>query len=68
MTRRAVRWNRQWRSSARPLFALPLPPGTEHGSFFAPRAFLLQDARELRTEIFGPVLCVVRYAANGWTR
>ena len=47
-----------------PLFALPLPPGTEHGSFFAPRAFLLQSARDLEAEIFGPVLCVVRYAAD----
>ena len=47
-----------------PLFALPLPPGTEHGSFFAPRAYLLQHASELRSEIFGPVLCIVRYAAE----
>ena len=47
-----------------PLFAVPLPPGTEHGSFFAPRAFLLRQASELRTEIFGPVLCIVRYAAD----
>jgi RHH-type transcriptional regulator, proline utilization regulon repressor / proline dehydrogenase / delta 1-pyrroline-5-carboxylate dehydrogenase len=47
-----------------PLFVLPLPPGTEHGSFFAPRAFLLQNARDLQAEIFGPVLCVVRYAAD----
>jgi RHH-type transcriptional regulator, proline utilization regulon repressor / proline dehydrogenase / delta 1-pyrroline-5-carboxylate dehydrogenase len=47
-----------------PLFALPLPPGTEHGSFFAPRAFLLEHARSLQAEIFGPVLCVVRYAAD----
>ena len=47
-----------------PLFALPLPPGTEHGSFFAPRAFLLNHASELKAEIFGPVLCVVRYAAD----
>jgi RHH-type proline utilization regulon transcriptional repressor/proline dehydrogenase/delta 1-pyrroline-5-carboxylate dehydrogenase len=47
-----------------PLFALTLPPGTEHGSFFAPRVFLLHSARELRAEIFGPVLCVVRYAAD----
>ena len=38
--------------------------GTEHGSFFAPRAFLLEHASELRAEIFGPVLCVVRYAAD----
>jgi RHH-type proline utilization regulon transcriptional repressor/proline dehydrogenase/delta 1-pyrroline-5-carboxylate dehydrogenase len=47
-----------------PLFALPLPPGTEHGSFFVPRAYLLRHASELRMEIFGPVLCIVRYAAE----
>ena len=47
-----------------PPFKLPLPAGAEHGSFFAPRAFLLREARALRTEIFGPVLCVVRYAAD----
>ncbi len=47
-----------------PQFVLPLPSGTEHGSFFAPRAFLLNHARELTSEIFGPVLCVVRYAAD----
>jgi RHH-type proline utilization regulon transcriptional repressor/proline dehydrogenase/delta 1-pyrroline-5-carboxylate dehydrogenase len=47
-----------------PLFALPLPPGTEHGSYFAPRAYMLRHASELRTEIFGPVLCIVRYAAD----
>jgi RHH-type proline utilization regulon transcriptional repressor/proline dehydrogenase/delta 1-pyrroline-5-carboxylate dehydrogenase len=47
-----------------PLFALPLPPGTEHRSYFAPRAFLLNNPRDLKSEIFGPVLCVVRYAAD----
>ncbi len=47
-----------------PLFAVPLPPGTEHGTFFAPRAFLLRHASELHTEIFGPVLCIVRYTAD----
>jgi RHH-type proline utilization regulon transcriptional repressor/proline dehydrogenase/delta 1-pyrroline-5-carboxylate dehydrogenase len=47
-----------------PLFTLPLPPATEHGTFFAPRAFLLDSARDLGAEIFGPVLCVVRYAAD----
>jgi RHH-type proline utilization regulon transcriptional repressor/proline dehydrogenase/delta 1-pyrroline-5-carboxylate dehydrogenase len=51
-------------SLGEPLFMLPLPPGTGHGSFFAPRAFLLQHARQLQAEIFGPVLCVVRYAAD----
>lgn len=47
-----------------PLFELPLPPGTEHGSFFAPRAFVLRHASELQAEIFGPVLCIARYAAG----
>jgi RHH-type proline utilization regulon transcriptional repressor/proline dehydrogenase/delta 1-pyrroline-5-carboxylate dehydrogenase len=47
-----------------PLFSLPLLPGTEHGTFFAPRAVLLGSAGELQSEIFGPVLCVVRYAAD----
>jgi RHH-type proline utilization regulon transcriptional repressor/proline dehydrogenase/delta 1-pyrroline-5-carboxylate dehydrogenase len=47
-----------------PLFTLPLPTGTEHGSYFAPRVCLLEHARDLRAEIFGPVLCVVRYAAD----
>jgi RHH-type proline utilization regulon transcriptional repressor/proline dehydrogenase/delta 1-pyrroline-5-carboxylate dehydrogenase len=48
----------------KPLFALALPRGTEHGSFFAPRAFVLDSAADLRREIFGPVLHVVRYAAD----
>jgi RHH-type proline utilization regulon transcriptional repressor/proline dehydrogenase/delta 1-pyrroline-5-carboxylate dehydrogenase len=47
-----------------PLFALPLPPATRHGSFVAPRALLLGHAGALQAEIFGPVLCVVRYAAD----
>ena len=45
------------------LFELALPAGTEHGSFFAPRAFMLPDARALRREIFGPILHIVRYKA-----
>ena len=47
-----------------PLFELPLPVAAAHGSFFAPRAFLLSDAGALRQEVFGPVLHVVRYAAD----
>jgi len=48
----------------RPLFELPLPAGTEHGTFFAPRAFELNDAANLQAEVFGPILHVVRYAAD----
>ena len=55
---------RRRRNSARRCSQLTLPPATEHGTFFAPRAFLLASAAELRAEIFGPVLCIVRYAAD----
>jgi RHH-type proline utilization regulon transcriptional repressor/proline dehydrogenase/delta 1-pyrroline-5-carboxylate dehydrogenase len=48
----------------RPIFELPLPAGTEHGTFFAPCAFLLEDPANLQAEIFGPVLHVVRYASD----
>ena len=44
-----------------PLFELPLPAGTGHGSFFGPRAFPLPGADALRREVFGPILHVVRY-------
>jgi RHH-type proline utilization regulon transcriptional repressor/proline dehydrogenase/delta 1-pyrroline-5-carboxylate dehydrogenase len=47
-----------------PLFELALPPGTEHGTFFAPRAYLLDDPARLLEEVFGPILHVVRYAAD----
>jgi RHH-type proline utilization regulon transcriptional repressor/proline dehydrogenase/delta 1-pyrroline-5-carboxylate dehydrogenase len=46
------------------LFELKLPSGTEHGNFFAPRAFLLPSASVLQREIFGPILHVVRYRAD----
>jgi RHH-type proline utilization regulon transcriptional repressor/proline dehydrogenase/delta 1-pyrroline-5-carboxylate dehydrogenase len=47
-----------------PLFAVSLPGSTEWGTYFAPQAFLLADARALRAEVFGPVLHVVRYEAD----
>ena len=46
------------------LFTLDLPAGTEHGTFFAPRAYLVPDASVLRREVFGPVLHVLRYPAR----
>ncbi|MBO0710149.1 MAG: bifunctional proline dehydrogenase/L-glutamate gamma-semialdehyde dehydrogenase PutA, partial [Acetobacteraceae bacterium] len=46
-----------------PLFALDLPRGTRHGTYFAPRAYILAHAGMLREEeVFGPVLHIVRYA------
>jgi RHH-type proline utilization regulon transcriptional repressor/proline dehydrogenase/delta 1-pyrroline-5-carboxylate dehydrogenase len=42
----------------------PLPPGTEHGTFFAPRMFEIDSARRLEREVFGPILHVVRWHAD----
>ncbi len=49
---------------AAPLFELALPPDTAHGTFFAPRAYVIDDPSELTREVFGPVLHVVRYRAD----
>jgi RHH-type proline utilization regulon transcriptional repressor/proline dehydrogenase/delta 1-pyrroline-5-carboxylate dehydrogenase len=41
-----------------------LPPGTEHGTFFAPQAWEIDSARLLEGEVFGPILHVVRWPAD----
>jgi len=41
-----------------------LPEGTEHGCFFAPRAYELQSLSQLTREVFGPVLHVIRWRAE----
>jgi RHH-type transcriptional regulator, proline utilization regulon repressor / proline dehydrogenase / delta 1-pyrroline-5-carboxylate dehydrogenase len=43
------------------LTELPLPGGTEHGTFFAPRAFEIERLALLEGEVFGPILHVVRW-------
>ena len=40
------------------------PPGTEHGSFFAPQAWEIDSAKVLAGEVFGPILHVVRWHAD----
>jgi RHH-type transcriptional regulator, proline utilization regulon repressor / proline dehydrogenase / delta 1-pyrroline-5-carboxylate dehydrogenase len=42
----------------------PLPPGVDHGNFFAPCAFEIDNARRLEREVFGPILHVVRWRAD----
>ncbi len=49
---------------ARPLAKARLMPGTEHGTFFAPRAYELDGISQLEREVFGPVLHVCRFRAN----
>ena len=46
------------------LYQCKLPAGTEHGTFFAPRAFEIDGAGRLTGEVFGPILHVVRWHAD----
>ena len=46
------------------IYRSPLPPDTEHGTFLAPQAFLLDDPAIVEREVFGPILHVVRYRAD----
>jgi RHH-type transcriptional regulator, proline utilization regulon repressor / proline dehydrogenase / delta 1-pyrroline-5-carboxylate dehydrogenase len=46
------------------IYRCPLPPGTDQGSFFAPRAYEIDSARRLEREVFGPILHVIRWPAD----
>ncbi|GAA5003049.1 bifunctional proline dehydrogenase/L-glutamate gamma-semialdehyde dehydrogenase PutA [Lysobacter lycopersici] len=50
--------------SAKLIAEAKLGPGTEHGTFFAPRAWELQSLSQLTRENFGPALHVVRWKAD----
>ncbi len=43
------------------LYECELPAGSEHGIYFAPRAFLIDTPSRLKKEVFGPILHVVRW-------
>jgi RHH-type proline utilization regulon transcriptional repressor/proline dehydrogenase/delta 1-pyrroline-5-carboxylate dehydrogenase len=49
---------------ARLVYRCAPPPGTEHGTYFAPRAFEIDSAARLTGEVFGPILHVVRWQAG----
>ncbi len=61
LERHAARMGREGRL----LYQCALPAGTEHGTFFAPRAFEIDRADRLDREVFGPILHVVRWSAGG---
>ena len=46
------------------LYQCSLSPRTEHGTFFAPRAFEIDSAARLQREVFGPILHVIRWRAD----
>jgi RHH-type proline utilization regulon transcriptional repressor/proline dehydrogenase/delta 1-pyrroline-5-carboxylate dehydrogenase len=49
---------------AKLLYRVKLPPGTAHGSFFAPQAIEIDVLSRLTREVFGPILHVVRWKAD----
>jgi RHH-type proline utilization regulon transcriptional repressor/proline dehydrogenase/delta 1-pyrroline-5-carboxylate dehydrogenase len=49
---------------ARLLYRCELPADAEHGTFFAPHAFEIDSARRLTSEVFGPILHIVRWRAD----
>ena len=64
LERHAARMEREGRL----ICALDLPAGTEHGSFFAPRAFEIERLDLLEGEIFGPILHVIRWHGDALDR
>ena len=49
---------------ARLIKAMPLPPESEQGSYFAPRVYEIDKLEQLQHEVFGPILHVIRYQAD----
>ncbi|MGY0559000.1 MULTISPECIES: bifunctional proline dehydrogenase/L-glutamate gamma-semialdehyde dehydrogenase PutA [unclassified Lysobacter] len=49
---------------ATPIATGDMGPDTAHGTFFAPRAYALDSLDQLKQEIFGPVLHVIRWKAD----
>ncbi|MGP1393888.1 MAG: bifunctional proline dehydrogenase/L-glutamate gamma-semialdehyde dehydrogenase PutA [Inquilinaceae bacterium] len=53
---------------AKLLFQAAMNPDAGRGTFFAPRAYLIDGLDQLDREVFGPILHVVRYKAGGLDR
>ena len=59
------RHRRAMLKTARLIAQCTLPPESKQGSFFPPCAFEIDSMRQLDREIFGPILHVVRFSAQG---
>ncbi len=51
-------------TEAKLIYRAALPEGHEKGTFLAPHAYELEHIRQLKREVFGPVLHVIRYRAD----
>ncbi|WP_120497015.1 bifunctional proline dehydrogenase/L-glutamate gamma-semialdehyde dehydrogenase PutA [Kiloniella sp. EL199] len=54
----------QMKTEAKIIRELPLPQSTSNGTFIAPVAFEIAGLHQLKKEVFGPVLHVIRYKAS----
>jgi RHH-type transcriptional regulator, proline utilization regulon repressor / proline dehydrogenase / delta 1-pyrroline-5-carboxylate dehydrogenase len=52
------------RKRGKVLFDLPLPASCHEGTFVAPAAYELESLQPLQSEVFGPILHVVRFDAD----
>jgi RHH-type transcriptional regulator, proline utilization regulon repressor / proline dehydrogenase / delta 1-pyrroline-5-carboxylate dehydrogenase len=55
---------KKMRASAKVIYEMPIPTGCETGTFFAPCIYELTHFDQLESEVFGPILHVIRFAAN----
>jgi RHH-type transcriptional regulator, proline utilization regulon repressor / proline dehydrogenase / delta 1-pyrroline-5-carboxylate dehydrogenase len=53
------------RAKGRAVHSLPLPDACRHGSFVPPTLIEIEDMTELKREVFGPVLHVLRFRREG---
>ncbi len=56
------------RAAGADVFQLPLAEACRHGTFFPPTLITIPDLRALTSEVFGPVLHVVRYGQGQLTK
>ncbi|AQS90370.1 trifunctional transcriptional regulator/proline dehydrogenase/L-glutamate gamma-semialdehyde dehydrogenase [Gluconobacter albidus] len=54
------------RALGRPVWSLPLPESMEKGTFIAPTILEIDSLADLKGEVFGPVLHVLRFESRGF--
>jgi RHH-type proline utilization regulon transcriptional repressor/proline dehydrogenase/delta 1-pyrroline-5-carboxylate dehydrogenase len=52
------------KKEARLIKAMQLPQESEHGSYFAPRVYEIENINQLQHEVFGPILHIIQYQAS----
>ncbi|MGB8598989.1 MAG: bifunctional proline dehydrogenase/L-glutamate gamma-semialdehyde dehydrogenase PutA, partial [Burkholderiales bacterium] len=58
------RHREKMRKAAKVIYEMPLPKECASGTFFAPCIYELANLDQLEGEVFGPILHVIRFAAN----